>query len=216
MYGYAGQYNAQRLKTWTEEWGGGTLPKSQHGSGKITPGNGNLPLMLEMNPGGPWDTYYVLQRMPAQNLATEVVYHVAYQFGSDVELALCQALEFEIQRNDGHQILNGGVQFDLKGSGKVRTYDFIAGHWVATPIACDPAWLKGGAVLDVVCVYDLAVGAITWRGLQINGTWHPLDITRPSKRQSQTPYLNFAWQYDCTGVAETNTLFVPGIDITVT
>lgn len=211
MTGYAGQYNAQKLTNWTSEWGGGTLPRPQHGEAKITPG-----MAVVFHPGGPWDTFYQLQRMAAQNEATEVVYHTSYVFPTEASLALCQALEFEIQRNDGQRILNGGVQFDLKDSGMVRTYDFIAGKWVPTSLKVNPAWLANAGVLDVVCVYDLAISAITWRGLKINGTWNPLGISRAAKLEVQTPYLNYAFQYDCTAQPEANMLLLPGIDITVT
>lgn len=209
--GYAGQFNAQNLGNWTSEWGGGTLPKAQHGTAKITPG-----LSIRMQPGGPWDTFYQLQRMPQQNAATTVTYRLVYQFPTDSDLALCQALEFEIQRNDGQRLLNGGVQFDLKGSKYVRTYDYAAGHWVPTGIKCDASWMAAGQPLEVVCVYDLTPSTITWRGLEINGTWNELGITRNASAHPQNPYLNYAFQYDFTSKTQAATLLMPAIDIVVT
>lgn len=208
---YAGQFNAQTLANWTSEWGGGSLPKPQHGAASLTPG-----LSCRLTPGGPWDTFYQLQRMPAQNFAKTVTYHIVYQLPNPSDLASCQALEFEIQRNDGHTILNGGVQFDLKDTKLVRTYDFSVGKWVPTSIPCEDALLEGGKVLDVVCVYDLVPQAITFRGLQINGLWQALGITRPGVAKSQVPYLNYAFQYDFTASTQAAKLLIPGADTVVT
>jgi hypothetical protein len=216
MYSYSGCYNAQCLTDWTSEWGGGSLPKAKHGTAVITPGIGASPLGVEMRPGGAWDTFYQLQRTPAQNAAASVVYHISYQIPNASDLASCQALEFEIQRNDGQHLLNGGVQFDLKDTKKVRTYDFSAGHWVATPIPCDDSLLIGGAILDVVCVYDLLPQSITFRGLQINGQWNQLGITRPAVAKPQSAYLNYAFQFDFTANHNPAVLLIPEIDITVT
>jgi hypothetical protein len=152
---YAGQFNAQSLTNWTSQWGGGTLPQQKHGTAIITPG-----MSTRMTPGGAWDTFYQLQRMPGAPWAKQVVYHVAYQV-ADADLPACQAIEGEIQKNDGSLILNGGFQFDLRGSGKFRTYDFTAGHWVPTAIPCSDALLSGGKTLDAVLVYDLTPTSIT-------------------------------------------------------
>ena len=207
---YAGQFNAQTLSSWTSVWGGGGLPKDKHGTAVISPG-----MSVRMTPGGPWDTFYQLQRMPAQNASQTVTYHVAYRV-SDTDLAACQALEFEIQRNDGHTILNGGVQFDLKDTRKVRTYDFGVGHWIATDIPCNDSLLSGGKLLDVVAVYDLMPSAITFRGLQINGLWAALGIIRPGVAKQQSPYLNYATQFDFTSAVQVATMQNPCIDIVVT
>lgn len=207
---YQGQFNAQTLTNWTSQWGGGSWPHQHHGTALITPG-----MSVRMTPGGPYDTFYQLQRMAAVPWAKTATYHVAYKV-ADADLPACQALEGEIQRNDGSMILNGGFQFDLKGSKRFRTYDFVAGQWVQTAISCDDSLLAGGHLLDVVVVYDFTPSTITYRGVQINGLWAQLDITRPGKPASEHPYLNYATQWDFTAHNQVATMLNPCIDINVT
>lgn len=207
---YTGQFDAQNLTNWESMWGGGSLPAGSHGKAVITPG-----MSIQMTPGGAWDTFYQLQRMPAQNAAQEVTYRVSYKV-SDADLPTCQAVEGEVQRNDGQLILNGGFQCDFRKHKAFCTYDFNVGDWVPTGIPVSIAMLAGGKTLTVVMVYDLTPRSITFRGVQLNGQWNALGITRAGKAMAQLPYLNYATQYDFTSTAQPATLLTPSIDIVVT
>lgn len=210
---YSGQFNAQELATWTSEWGGGSLPKAQHGRATIT--SALTGLSIHMTPGGPWDTFYQLQRLPPMPWSKQVVYHESYQV-ADSDIPACQALEGEIQKNDGSLILNGGFQFDFRKTKTFNTYDFLAGHWIPTDIPTDIALVADGKTLDVVVVYDLTPTTITWRGLQMNGIWISLGITRPGKSKVEKPYFNFANQWDFTKSVKVATMLNPCVDIVVT
>ncbi len=210
MYGYTGQFNAQTLTDWTSEWGGGSLPKAQHGTALITPG-----MSVRMTPGGPWDTFYQLQRMEPQNDATQSIFHVVYKVSAS-DLPACQAVEGEIFKNDGQFVIDGGFQYDIKGTKRFRTYDYAASKWVATTIPCDDSLLSDGKPLDSVVVYDLTPQTITYRGVQINGTWIPLGITRPAVHKPGHACFNYATQFDFTKLTNVATMLNPCVDITVT
>jgi hypothetical protein len=207
---YAGQYDAQNLTTWTSEWGGGSLPKPQHGSALITPG-----MAVRMTPGGAYDTFYQLQRMAPMPWAKEVTYHTSFKV-ADADLPACQAVEDEIFKSDGQLVFDGGIQFDFRKTKTFNTYDFAAGRWIPTNIPADISMLTGGKLLDAVVVYDLTPTTITWRGLQLNGLWIALGITRPGVHKEVEPCLNYATQWDFTAQQHVATMVNPGIDIVIT
>jgi len=210
-------YGAQVYSGWTSEWGGGSVPKEKHGKGIIALAGGIQSLYL--TPGGSYDTFYQLLRCAPQNNALTATVHIQFQYPSDEAVALTQADEFEIVRSDGNFVIGGGVQLDYKDTKTVRTYDYQQGKWItAKPnIPATDALIAHGAVLDIVCVYDLGQSDIGWRELQINGVKHDLNITRHAvEKPGSAQYFNIAWQHDCTAAIQPNVVFVPRIDITIT
>lgn len=194
-------------------------------------GDPNAPDIGVMTPGSPgkWyaaapvkynNPYWYLElekENPAINDCTKFTYELSWQFPTQADLDVCQAVEFEAQQRINGRVYNMAWQMPLKQYFVWKTFDFTNKVWenLPTPIPVDKTLIAPGKILQVVAdfVRDPVKNTLTHTTISFNGTSYPVNVVRDGTvetdpKKAALKSVHAAFQLDTNGKTPTTPYIV--------
>ena len=170
------------------------------------------PAMFSAEGKYPYNNGYWYIVIPgAWNAMTYFCYEVQFMLPTMADLDACRAVEFELQQNVGGHIYKMAWQAYIKGTGVWRTFDYNTSQWVPTVI---PVSITAGEWTAMEAVYLRGEDCnLTHVSLSVNGTRHPVNITKAATAKVQGDYVHCAFQLDSGSTPVPYVCHVQGVNV---